>query len=134
MKEILYTPRGFTKSNNEYVTVSDSDMAELIQQSILTMSAYAELTATSEGSSLVCNRNKELYGRRGKSDIAPGRANTRLSVLGGFVSNYFKKDDKFRNDISMSQLPYLANVLNEVCEDLGYEPVVFRAKLFDFGK
>jgi hypothetical protein len=134
MKEILYTPRGFTQSNNEYVTVSDSDMADLIQQSILTMSAYSELTATSEGSGLVCNRNKELYGRRGNADIAPGRANTRLSVLGGFVSNYFKKDERFKNDISMGQLPYLSNVLNEVCNDLGYEPVVFRAKLFDFGK
>ena len=130
MKEIKYTPKGFTQSNNEYVTISETDMAYLMNQCILTMSAYAELTSTSQGASIVLQRDKEMFGKRGKTAIAPGRENTRLSVLGGFVTNYFKKAEHFRNDISASQLPYIANVLNECCDQLGFEAIVFRSELF----
>lgn len=131
-KEIKYTPKGFTNSKNEYVSIDSQDMAALMNQAILTMSSYAELTATSQGSSIVLQRDKELFGRRGKTKIAPGRANTRLSVLGGFVANYFKKQDAFKNDISVSQLPYIASVLNECAEELGFEPIVFRSELFQW--
>lgn len=134
MKEIRYTPKGFTQSNNEYVTVNEQDMAHLVQQAIITMSSYAELTATSQGSHIVLQRDKELFGKRGKAAIAPGRANTRLSVLGGFVHNYFRKQDAFKNDISVGQLPYIATVLNECADQLGYEAIVFRSELFTWGE
>jgi hypothetical protein len=98
------------------------------------MATYSELTATSNGGPLVCNRDKELFGKRGKALVAPGRANTRLSVLGGMVNNYFSKEDKFKNDISISQLPYIANVLNECCDTslFNFEPIVFRNQLFNW--
>jgi hypothetical protein len=134
MKEIKYTSKGFTQSNNEYVTIDDEDMAALMSQSITTLATFAELTATSEGSRTLMNRNKELYGKRGKTDIAPGRENTIMSVIGGLVRNYQRKDAIFKNDISLNQLPYIAQALNEYGQELGYQPIVFRNKLFDFGK
>jgi hypothetical protein len=134
MKEIKYTPKGFTQSNNEYVTLTEPDMAYLMNQAILTMAAYAELTCTSQGSGIVLQRDKDQFGKRGKAAIAPGRENTRLSVLGGFVTNYFKKPEQFRNDISANQLPYLTTVLNECCEQLGFEPLVFRSELFKWNE
>jgi hypothetical protein len=130
MKEINYTIKGFTNSNNEYVTIDSDDMSYLINQVIRTMAGYAELTASSEGSTLVCQRNKEMFGKRGKTSIAPGRSNTRLSVLGGLVNNYMGKQDSFKNDISLGQLPYITQVLNECCEEFGFEPVVFKNQLF----
>jgi hypothetical protein len=130
MKEINYTAKGFTNSNNEYVTVDETDMAYLMNQAIRTMAGYAELTASSEGSALVCQRNKEMFGKRGKTTIAPGRSNTRLSVLGGLVNNYMGKQDTFKNDISLHQLPYITQVLNECCEEFGFEPIVFKNQLF----
>lgn len=133
-KEIKYTPKGFTNSNNEYVTIDNEDMAYLMNQAIITMSTYAELTAMSQSSGLVLQRDKELFGKRGKTTIAPGRENTRLSQLGGFVNNYFKKQDTFKNDISVNQLPYIAIVLNECCEQLGFEPIVFRSQLFNWSE
>ena len=134
MKEIKYTARGLTNSNNEYVTIDSEDMCYLMNQVIRTMASYSELTATSNGAGIVCNRDKELFGKRGKTAIAPGRENTRLSILGGVVNNYFTKDDRFKNDISLGQLPYIVTVLNECCDNFGYEPIVFRNQLFDFGK
>jgi len=134
MNEIRYTARGFTQSNNEYVTIDADDMSRLLNQAIKTLATFAELTATSEGSRTLMNRNRELYGKRGKTDIAPGRENTIMSVIGGFVRNYMTKQDAFKNDISLNQLPYLAQALNEYGKELGYEPIVFRNQLFDFGK
>ena len=134
MKEIKYQAKGFTHSNNEYVTVEALDMADLIHRAIITMSVYAEITAMSGGAGFVCERNRDLFGKRGKTKYAPGRHNTRLSVLGGFVNNYFTKQESFRNDISTHQIPYLTNVLNEECELLGFEPIVFKQQLFDFGQ
>jgi hypothetical protein len=130
LKEINYSAKGFTKSNNDYVTIDEEDMAYLIQQAIITLSSYAELTASSEGSLLVTQRNKEMFGRRGKTSIAPGRSNTRMSVLGGLVHNYMNKQESFKNDISVAQLPYITQVLNEACEQLGYPPIVFKNQLF----
>jgi hypothetical protein len=98
------------------------------------LATFAELTATSEGSRTLMNRNRELYGKRGKTDIAPGRENTIMSVIGGLVRNYMRKDDHFKNDISLNQLPYIAQALNEYGQELGYEPIVFRSKLFEFGR
>ncbi len=134
MNEIKYSAKGFTQSNNEYVTIDQDDMSRLLNQAIKTLATFAELTATSEGSRTLMNRNRELYGKRGKTDIAPGRENTIMSVIGGFVRNYMSKQDAFKNDISLNQLPYLAQALNEYGAELGYEPVVFRNQLFDFGK
>jgi hypothetical protein len=134
MKEIRYSPKGFTNSNNEYVTIESEDMSYLMNQIIVTMATYAELTAMSQASSIVLQRDKEMFGKRGKTTIAPGRENTRLSQLGGFVNNYFKKQDAFKNDISVSQLPYITTVLNECCDQLGYEPIVFRSQLFNWGE
>jgi hypothetical protein len=135
MKEILYTPRGFTNSRNEYGTLNEEDMTYLVRQVIETLGAYAELTASSQGRMYVTNPDKEKCGKRGsKASIAPGRDNTRLSVLGGFVRNYFTKDNAFRNDISTSQMPYIESVLNECCDKFGFDAIVFRTKLFDFGK
>jgi hypothetical protein len=130
MREINYTAKGFTNSNNEYVTVDTEDMAYLMNQVIRTLAGYAELTASSEGGVLVCQRNKEMFGKRGKTSIAPGRSNTRLSVLGGVVTNYFSKQESFKNDISSNQLPYITQVLNECCEEFGFEPIVFKNQLF----
>jgi hypothetical protein len=134
MKEIKYTAKGFTNSNNEYVTIDSEDMAYLMNQIIVTMATYSELTAMSQASSIVLQRDKELFGKRGKTAIAPGRENTRLSQLGGFVNNYFKKQESFKNDISVSQLPYITTVLNECCDQLEYEPIVFRSQLFNWGE
>lgn len=134
MNEIKYTAKGFTNSNNEYVTILEEDMGRLMNQAIKTLAIFGELTATSEGSRTLMNRNKELYGRRGKTDIAPGRDNTIMSVVGGLVRNYISKQDTFKNDVSLNQLPYIAQALNEYGAELGYEPVVFRNQLFDFGK
>lgn len=134
MKEIKYLPKGFTNSNNEYVTIDGDDMSYLMNQIIVTMATYAELTAMSQASSIVLQRDKEMFGKRGKTTIAPGRENTRLSHLGGFVNNYFKKQEAFKNDISVSQLPYITTVLNECCDQLGYEPIVFRSQLFNWGE
>jgi len=134
MKEIKYTAKGFTNSNNEYVTIDSEDMAYLMNQIIVTMATYAELTAMSQASSIVLQRDKEMFGKRGKTAIAPGRENTRLSQLGGFVNNYFKKQESFKNDISVSQLPYITTVLNECCDQLEYEPIVFRSQLFNWGE
>lgn len=134
MKEIKYTPKGFTDSNNEYVTIDSDDMAYLMNQVIVTMATYAELTAMSQASGIVLQRDKEMFGKRGKTTIAPGRENTRLSQLGGFVNNYFKKIEAFKNDISVSQLPYITTVLNECCDKLGYEPIVFRSQMFNWGE
>jgi hypothetical protein len=134
MKEIKYTAKGFTNSNNEYVTIDSEDMAYLMNQIIVTMATYSELTAMSQASSIVLQRDKELFGKRGKTAIAPGRENTRLSQLGGFVNNYFKKQESFKNDISVSQLPYIATVLNECCDQLEFEPIVFRSQLFKWGE
>jgi hypothetical protein len=133
-KEIKYIARGLTNSNNEYVTIDQEDMGYLMNQVIRTMATYAELTATSNGAGIVCNRDKALFGKRGKTIIAPGRENTRLSVLGGLVNNYFTKDEKFKNDISLNQLPYIVTVLNECADQFGYEPISFRNQLFEFGK
>lgn len=130
MKELNYTVKGFTQSNNEYVTLEAEDMAYLIHQAIITLTSYAELTASSEGSALVTQRNKEMFGKRGKTPIAPGRSNTRMSVLGGLVRNYMSKQDSFKNDVSLAQLPYITQVLNEACDELGYEPIVFKNQLF----
>jgi hypothetical protein len=132
MKEIKYTAKGYTQSKNEYVTIDAQDMAYLMNQIIKTMATYSELTASSEGALLVTNRNKELYGRRGKSSVAPGRHNTRLSVLGGIVNNYFNKQEQFKNDISLGQLPYISHVLNECCDQFGYEPITFKNQLFQW--
>lgn len=134
MNEIRYSARGFTNSNNEYVTIDADDMARLMNQAIKTLATFAELTATSEGSRTLMNRNRELYGKRGKTDIAPGRENTIMSVIGGLVRNYMSKQDSFKNDISLNQLPYIAQALNEYGAELGYEPIVFRNQLFEFGK
>lgn len=134
MNEIKYTSKGFTQSNNEYVTVDSDDMQRLMSQAIKTLATFAELTATSEGSRTLMNRNRELYGKRGKTDIAPGRDNTIMSVIGGLVRNYLSKQDVFKNDISLNQLPYIAQALNEYGAELGYEPIVFRNALFEFGK
>lgn len=134
MNEIRYTARGFTNSNNEYVTINEEDMARLMNQAIKTLAIFGELTATSEGSRTLMNRNRELYGKRGKTDIAPGRDNTIMSVVGGLVRNYMTKQDTFKNDISLNQLPYIAQALNEYGSELNYEPVVFRNQLFEFGK
>lgn len=134
MKEIQYTSKGFTQSNNEYVTIDADDMRDLMQQAITTLATFGELTATSEGSRTLMNRNKELYGKRGKTDIGPGRENTIMSVIGGLVRNYMRKDEQFKNDISLNQLPYIAQALNEYGQELGYKPIVFRNRLFDFGK
>jgi hypothetical protein len=131
-KEIRYTPRGYTESNNDYVTIDEDDMGVLMNQIIVTLAKYAELTSTSNGSLIVTNRDKELFGRRGKTSIAPGRANTRLSVLGGVVNNYYTKPAKFKNDISVNQLPYIVTVLNECCDQFGYEPIVFRNNFFNW--
>lgn len=133
-KEIKYTAKGFTNSNNEYVTIDGEDMSYLMNQIIRTMATYSELTSTSNGSAIVCNRDRELFGKRGKTAIAPGRDNTRLSVLGGVVNNYFAKDDRFKNDLSLGQLPHITTVLNECCDQFGYEAIVFRNQLFEFGK
>lgn len=134
MNEIKYTSKGFTNSNNEYVTIDEDDMTTLMSQCISTLATFAELTATSEGSRTLMNRNRELYGKRGKTDIAPGRENTIMSVIGGVVRNYQRKDAVFKNDISLNQLPYIAQALNEYGKELGFDPVVFRNKLFEFGK
>lgn len=134
MKEIKYSAKGFTQSNNEYVTIDSDDMASMMNQAIKTLAIFGELTATSEGSRTLMNRNKDLYGKRGKTDIAPGRENTIMSVVGGLVRNYMSKQDAFKNDISLNQLPYIAQALNEYGAELGYEPIVFRNQLFDFGK
>ena len=134
MNDIKYTSKGFTQSNNEYVTIDPDDMQRLMSQAIKTLATFAELTATSEGSRTLMNRNKELYGKRGKTDIAPGRENTIMSVIGGLVRNYLAKQDSFKNDISLNQLPYIAQALNEYGPELGYEPIFFRNALFDFGK
>jgi len=134
MKEIKYSAKGFTQSNNEYVTIDSDDMAFMMNQAIKTLAIFGELTATSEGSRTLMNRNKDLYGKRGKTDIAPGRENTIMSVVGGLVRNYMSKQDTFKNDISLNQLPYIAQALNEYGAELGYEPIVFRNQLFDFGK
>jgi hypothetical protein len=134
MNEIRYTAKGFTNSNNEYVTIDADDMARLMNQAIKTLATFAELTATSEGSRTLMNRNRELYGKRGKTDIAPGRENTIMSVIGGLVRNYMSKQDSFKNDISLNQLPYIAQALNEYGAELGYEPIVFRNQLFEFGR
>lgn len=134
MNEIKYTSKGFTQSNNEYVTIDAEDMQKLMSQAIKTLATFAELTATSEGSRTLMNRNRELYGKRGKADIAPGRDNTIMSVIGGLVRNYLSKQDVFKNDISLGQLPYIAQALNEYGPELGYEPIVFRNALFEFGK
>ena len=130
MKEIRYTAKGFTNSNNEYVTVDADDMGYLMNQVMVTMAGYAELTASSEGAVLVCQRNKEMFGKRGKTSIAPGRSNTRLSVLGGLVNNYMSKQDSFKNDISLGQLTYITQVLNECCSEFGFEPIVFKNQMF----
>lgn len=132
MRNIRYESKGYTNSNNEYVTIDQDDMADLINQAILVLTKYAELTASSGGSFVATHRDKDLFGKRGKADIAPGRANTRLSVLGGFIHNYFKKDKSFKNDISLSQLPYIEHVLNECCEEFGFEPLTFTNQLFKF--
>jgi len=134
MKEIKYSAKGFTQSNNEYVTIDSDDMASMMNQAIKTLAIFGELTATSEGSRTLMNRNRDLYGKRGKTDIAPGRENTIMSVVGGLVRNYMSKQDAFKNDISLNQLPYIAQALNEYGAELGYEPIVFRNQLFDFGK
>lgn len=134
MNDIKYTSKGFTQSDNEYVTIDPEDMQRLMSQAIKTLATFAELTATSEGSRTLMNRNKELYGKRGKTDIAPGRENTIMSVIGGLVRNYLAKQDSFKNDISLNQLPYIAQALNEYGPELGYEPIFFRNALFDFGK
>jgi hypothetical protein len=134
MKVIKYTAKGYTNSFNEYVTIDQDDMAVLMSQVIRTMASYSELTSTSNGAMIVCNRDKELFGKRGKTNIAPGRPNTRLSVLGGLVNNYYTKADNFKNDISLNQLGYITTVLNECCDQFGFEPIVFRAKLFEFGE
>ena len=133
MKEIVYKPKGFTDSGNEYVTLTPEDMTYLMNQIIMTMSAYSELTATSQGGSIVLQSNAELFGKRGKATIAPYRPNTRLSTLGGIVYNYFRKQEEFRNDISLKQLPFIANILNECCDQLKFEPLVFRSDLFRWG-
>lgn len=130
MKEINYTAKGFTNSNNEYVTIDETDMGYLLNQVIRTMAGYAELTASSEGAQFICQRNKEMFGKRGKTRTAPGRSNTRLSVLGGIVTNYYTKQESFKNDISSNQLPYITQVLNECCEEFGFEPIVFKNQLF----
>lgn len=130
--EIRYTSKGYTNSNCEYVTINEDDMPELIHIAIQVLTRYAELTATSGGSIVATHRDKDLFGRRGKTAIAPGRANTRLSVLGGFVFNYFKKDHQLKNDISINQLPFLQNVINECSEEFGFEPIIFRNELFKF--
>ena len=132
MRNIKYTSKGYTNSGNEYVTIDQDDMADIINQSILVLTRYSELTASSQGSFVATHRDKDLFGKRGKADIAPGRANTRLSVLGGFIYNYFKKDKAFKNDISLSQLPYIEHVLNEACEEFGFEPITFTNNLFKF--
>lgn len=134
MNEIRYTAKGFTNSNNEYVTINPDDMTRLMNQAIKTLAIFGELTATSEGSRSLMNRNKELYGKRGKTDIAPGRENTIMSVIGGLVRNYMSKQDSFKNDISLNQLPYISQALNEYGTELGFDLIVFRNQLFEFGK
>lgn len=134
MKDIRYSAKGFTHSNNEYVTINEEDMAQLVNQAIKTLAIFGELTATSEGSRTLMNRNKALYGKRGKTRIAPGRENTIMSVIGGFINNYMSKEEQFKNDISLNQLPFLAQALNEYGKELGFEPIIFRHALFEFGK
>jgi hypothetical protein len=131
-KKIRYTARGFTASKNEYVTIDPDDMAWLIQEMIRTMANLAELTASTEGAKVLLDRNRELYGRRGKSEIAPGRDNTIFSVIGGVINNYISKDDHFKNDISLGQLPYIEHAMNETAGWLKREAIVFQNMVMAF--
>lgn len=131
-KQIRYTARGFTVSKNEYVTIVQEDMAWLIQEMICTMASLAELTASSEGAKVLLDRNRELYGRRGKSKIAPGRDNTIFSVIGGVINNFIVKDNAFKNDISLAQLPYIEHAMNETATWMQRESIVFQNIITSF--
>lgn len=131
-KSIKYTARGFTLSKNEYVTIDSDDMRWLINEMIRTLASLGELTATSEGAKILLNRNRELYGRRGKSHIAPGRDNTIFSVIGGVINNFIDKEEAFRNDISLNQLPYIEHAMNETASWLDRDTIVFQNMLTDF--
>ena len=131
-KIIKYTACGFTVSNNEYVRLDQDDMSWLINEMIKTLASLGELTASSEGGKVLLNRNRELYGRRGKSDIAPGRDNTIFSVIGGIINNYINKQENFKNDVSLGQLPYIEHAMNETAGWMGRDAIVFQNSVIEF--
>lgn len=131
-KCIKYVACGYTNSKNEYVTIDEDDMTWLIGEMIRTLATLGELTASSEGAKILLNRNRELYGRRGKTTFAPGRDNTIFSLIGGVVNNYMKKESKFRNDVSLGQLPYIEHAMNETAECMERPSIVFQNGMVKF--
>lgn len=118
MQNVRYELKHITPTGVEYVEILDSDMKDLMQRSIMILAKYAECTIVKNSN--VLDTSKDLFGGR-----KGGKANNRLSLLGGFVYNYFTKEPRFRNHISKSQIPFIENVLNEYAESLDEEKIRF---------
>ena len=131
VKEILYHYKGDTNSDCVYVTIDEDSMAYLIKRATILLAMYAELTATPKGDFVATERNATNFGKRGKTTIGSFKANSRLSLLGGLISNYYTKQSAFKNDISEGQIPFILSVMNECNVELNEPTLEFKNKLFD---
>jgi hypothetical protein len=128
IKDINYHYKGETNSQCTYVTVQPESMEYLIYRATILLAMYSELTSQSGGEFVIKEKDGKKYGKRsrGGSYIA----NNRISLLGGLIHNYYKKEPHFRNDISEGQIPYITNVINECCAELNEPEIRFKNNLF----
>lgn len=129
MKQLYFIPKVKTNSNCTYVTLDESDMNYLIRRVTLLLANYAELSITNEGLDILTQRDGKKFGKRGRASTGNFKPNSRLSLLGGVLTNYYNKEQNFKNDISEGQLKYIANVINECSIEMKYDSIEFINRL-----
>jgi hypothetical protein len=118
-----------TNANCQYVFISDEDMKEIIYRATIILAFYSELTADKKSLFVATDADESLCGKRGKTSVAQFKPNTRLSLLGGLIGNYYNKDRLFKNDLSLSQLPFIENVLNECFDQFNFDQIQFTVRI-----
>ena len=130
MQIIRYTDKGYTVSNNQYVTINEYDMPHLIERASYLLAFYADMSADKGGKFVFTDKDAK-YGRRGRAArFGAGCQNTVMSLLGGFLINYRTKKGEHRYDISTTQMTYLENALNECADIHNFDPIRFQQELF----
>ena len=114
-----------TNAKCEYIEIHKEDMPKLIHRATMILTRYAELTADPNYIFVANERDQSQFGKRGKAAFAPFKANSRLSLLGGLIFNYYSKENSFKNDLSKTQIPYITNVINECAEAFDFDEIEF---------
>jgi hypothetical protein len=130
MQIIRYSHKGFTNSNNEYITINEYDMPHLLNRATFILAYYADMSAAKEAKFVFTDKDPK-YGRRGKkARYGAGCQNTVMSLLGGFIVNYHTKAEAYKYDISLNQIEYIETALNELADVFKFDTIKFQQELF----